>query len=96
MSYEFDENPYRAPSPSSFGDGDPRSPRQRGQDSSNLDPIDWILCIFCGTIGCIIGIVRLVQGKPSGGKMIAFSILFGVIWAVVRIGILALMGEVPN
>jgi hypothetical protein len=38
--------------------------------------IDYLLCIFCGTIGCIIGIVALLQGyHKRGGIMIGVSIV---------------------
>jgi hypothetical protein len=53
----------------------------------NLTPIDWVICVLCSGIGCIIGIVRMVQGKPSGAKMLGVSVLFMIIWTVVRLAI---------
>ena len=44
---------------------------------------DWLLCIFCSGIGCIVGIVRLAQGKPDAGKMIGVSILFAILWNII-------------
>ena len=35
-------------------------------------------------MGHIIGIIRMVQGNPSGGKMLGMSLLFGFLWNVVR------------
>jgi len=43
-----------------------------------------LLCVFCSGIACIIGIVRLIQGKPGAGKMVALSLVFVVIWNILR------------
>jgi hypothetical protein len=69
------DNPYSAPSDPGY---------QRPAESSDLTAADWLLCIFCSGIGCIIGIVRLIQGKPNAGKMIGISLLFAFLWNVVR------------
>jgi hypothetical protein len=52
--------------------------------SEGLTTTDWVICVLCSGIGCIIGIIRLIQGKPNAGKMIGISILFAVIWSIVR------------
>ena len=64
-------------------DLDISKPSQSG-GADDLSTVDWLLCIFCGTIGCIVGIVRLIQGRPSGAKMIGLSILFSVILGILR------------
>ena len=56
-------------------------------DSGELTTVDWLLCIFCSTIGCIVGIVRLVQGKANAGKMIGISVLFAILWTIVRFAV---------
>jgi hypothetical protein len=53
-------------------------------NSDDLTVVDWLLCIFCSAIGCIVGIVYLVRGDSRGGKMIGISILFIIIWNVLR------------
>lgn len=58
------------------------------QDSGDMTGADWVIAILCPGIGCIIGIVRLIQGKSSGGKMLGMSILFAVIWNIVRFAIM--------
>lgn len=60
-------------------------------DDSDLSTVDWILCIFCGTIACILGIVYAVQGKPKGLKMILVTIVIGFILNIfgVILGMLA-------
>lgn len=44
--------------------------------SEELTGTDWFLCIFCSGIGCIVGVVRMIQGNPVGIKMVGLSILF--------------------
>ncbi|WP_020470866.1 hypothetical protein [Zavarzinella formosa] len=64
---------------------DQRGRRRPSQDdSTGLTTVDWLLCIFCSGIGCIVGIVRLIQGKPNAGMMIGVSLLFAIIWNVIR------------
>lgn len=58
-------------------------------DDGSLSGGDWALIVLCSGIACIIGIVRLIQGKRNAGKMIGFSLLFVVIWNIIRFGILA-------
>jgi hypothetical protein len=70
------DNPFRLKSP----------PRV---SSSDLSGGDWLLCILCPGIGCIVGIVRLAQGHPNGGKMLGFSLLFGLLWNVLRFVLMA-------
>ncbi len=57
----------------------------RGPVQDDLTGFDWVLIVLCSGIACIIGIVRAIQGKPSGGKMIGYSVLFIVIWTVLRV-----------
>jgi hypothetical protein len=57
--------------------------RQAPPDA-DLTTVDWLLCVFCSGIACIIGIVRLIQGKPNAGKMIGVALLFSVIWTMLR------------
>lgn len=57
-------------------------------DDENLTGGDWALCILCGTIACILGIVYMIQGKPKGIKMIgvcfAVQMIGGVIIAILQ------------
>jgi hypothetical protein len=59
-------------------------PSRSSDKSGDLTTVDWLLCIFCSGIGCIIGIIRLIQGDPTGGKMIGFSLLFSFLWGILR------------
>jgi hypothetical protein len=66
-----------------YDDFDRRRGRGTEYQSSDLTALEWILCILCSGIGCIVGIVYLCQGNPKGGKMIGFSILFAIIGNVI-------------
>jgi len=79
-------NPFTAPPTSGAG-------AKVATESADLTTVDWLICILCSGIGCIVGIVRTVQGKPAGPKMIGISLLFIVIWTVVRLAIEASMRQ---
>jgi hypothetical protein len=50
---------------------------------TDLTPLDWVLAILCGLIGCIVAIVYISQGKPKGTKMLIINIVAIVIWNVI-------------
>jgi hypothetical protein len=54
---------------------------------SNLTTVDWVLCILCSGIGCILGIVYMIQGKPKGIKMVGISVAVSIVWAIVRVAL---------
>lgn len=62
---------------------------RRGGSASDddLSSGDWVLAILCSGIGCIIGIVWLIQGKRKAGKMIGVSLLCAFLWNVLRFAI---------
>lgn len=64
--------------------------RSSGDDDDDLTTSDWLAAILCSGIGCIVGLVYLVQGKPKAGKMIGVSLLFIVLWNVIRFGLVAM------
>ena len=61
-----------------------------GPDDDKMTPLDWLLCIFCGNIGCIVAIVYLSLGKPKAGKMLVVSICVQVLLGIL-LGILNAM-----
>lgn len=62
--------------------------KRRGKSSdANLTGVEVLLAILCSAIGCIVGIVYVTQGKPKGAKMVGLSLLFVVIWNVVRFAV---------
>ncbi|MGO8749844.1 MAG: hypothetical protein ACLQNE_28195 [Thermoguttaceae bacterium] len=64
--------------------------KKRSAQDENLTTSDWVICILCGTIGCIGGIIYAIQGKPKGMKMVGISILASIVWGIVRVVILAM------
>ncbi len=67
---------------------------QHSDANSDLTTGDWVLAILCAKIGCIIGIVWMIQGKPKGGKMVGISLLFVFLWNVL-VGIIMSLGGAP-
>ena len=51
-------------------------------DGEEMGAGEWLVCVFCPGIGCIVGIVRAIQGKSTGGKMIGISLGMAVVWNV--------------
>ena len=67
-----------------------------GSSSSDddLTTLDWIVCIFpvCA-IGCIAGIIYMIQGKPKGIKMLGISVVAIIIWNIISFVVqMALVG----
>jgi ribosomal protein L40E len=53
-------------------------------EDESLTPGDWVFCILCGGIACIVGIVYAIQGKPKGLKMVGVSLLAQLFWGAIR------------
>ena len=71
-----------------------RQVRTSGRSSDeDLDTIEWVICILCCGIGCIVGIVYMIQGKPKGGKMVLISICAGVIGNILNAVLQALVQQ---
>lgn len=58
-----------------------------GSDEDDMTGLDWVLAIFCSGIGCIVGIIWLIQGKPKAAKMIGVSLGMAIVWNIVRFAI---------
>jgi hypothetical protein len=50
---------------------------------ANLGPAEILVAILCAGIGCIIGVVWMIQGKPKGTKMFGISFVAGIIWNII-------------
>ena len=57
--------------------------RSYSSDDDDLTTLEWVICILCGGIGCIVGIIYAIQGKPKGMKMIGVSIAAIIIWNII-------------
>ena len=58
-------------------------------DDEDLSAGEWVVAIVCSGIGCIAGIVWMIQGKPKGWKMLVVSLIADVVKAVIRFGLLS-------
>lgn len=56
-----------------------------GPTDSQLQPLDWFAAIACAPLGCLVGLVYLINGKPKAGKMLLVSILVSVVLNVAGI-----------
>ena len=56
--------------------------RAGGEDIDNPSAGEWAICILLAGIGCIVGIVYAVQGKPKGLKMVGISVVAAIFWNV--------------
>jgi len=56
-----------------------------GGDGDDLTAAEWLVAILCSGIGCIVGLVWMISGKPKGKKMVLVSILMILVWTVVRV-----------
>ena len=52
---------------------------------SNLSGGEWVVAIVCSGIGCICGIVWMIQGKPKGLKMFGVSLAAAFFWNVCNV-----------
>jgi hypothetical protein len=55
-----------------------------GAGDDDMSAGEWVVAILCSGIGCICGIIWMIQGKPKGKKMFGVSLLFTVLWSVIR------------
>jgi predicted RNA-binding Zn-ribbon protein involved in translation (DUF1610 family) len=59
--------------------------KKSGASDENLSVPEVLVAVLCASIGCIVGIVWMIQGKPKGLKMFALSLVMSVIGAVVNV-----------
>lgn len=59
--------------------------KKSGADAGeDLSTGDWIVALLCSGIGCIAGIVWMIQGKPKGKKMFLVSLIVAFFWGFLR------------
>lgn len=83
---KYGENPY-ASEGKSF---DNEMKHKAAAADADMSTGDWVVAILCSGIGCIAGIIWMIQGKPKGSKMLGISLLMIVVWNVIRFGIAGL------
>lgn len=52
-----------------------RTQSGRLSDVDEMTTSDWIIAIVCPGIGCIGGVIYMIQGKPKGGKILGISLV---------------------
>ncbi len=65
-----------------------------GYEDDDLSTGEWVIAILCSGIGCIVGIIWMIQGKPKGKKMFLVSLAVQGFWMVVRV-LLSVVAEAP-
>jgi DNA-directed RNA polymerase subunit M/transcription elongation factor TFIIS len=55
------------------------------KEDTDLNAGEWVLCILCSFVGCIVGIVYAIQGKPKGWKMIGISFMVQFVLGIIRV-----------
>jgi predicted RNA-binding Zn-ribbon protein involved in translation (DUF1610 family) len=50
---------------------------------ADLSVGDWVICILCSGIGCILAIIYIIQGKPKGTKMLIISLAVQAFWTII-------------
>ncbi|MBL9161780.1 MAG: zf-TFIIB domain-containing protein [Planctomycetaceae bacterium] len=58
--------------------------RKATGEDADLSTGEWALAILCSGIGCLMGIIWMVQGKPKGKKMFLVSFAMQIVWGVIR------------
>ena len=70
---------------------DPELKKRAKKDKTDVDADmttgDWVIAILCSGIGCIAGIIWMIQGKPKGKKMFFVSLGVQLFWGAVRVAI---------
>ncbi len=61
-------------------------------EDEDLSVGEWVLGILCSLIGCIVGIIWIIQGKPKGKKLLFVSLAAWAVWFVIQM----LIGAIAN
>ena len=59
----------------------------KGGDDDDMTTGDWVAAVLCSGIGCIAGIIWMIQGKKKGLKMFGISFGFSIFWSIIRVAI---------
>ncbi|MEZ6058579.1 MAG: hypothetical protein R3C01_17910 [Planctomycetaceae bacterium] len=62
-----------------------KAKRASSSGEEEMTVVDGVICVLCPGIGCILGIIRAIQGNATGGKMIGISIGMIIFWNVLKV-----------
>lgn len=63
--------------------------------NDDLTVIDWIIAVFCPCLACILGVVYLLQGKASGGKLIGVTFVIMILQGLIG-GLISAVQQAMN
>jgi hypothetical protein len=58
-----------------------------GAGDDDMTGGEWFIALVCSGIGCICGVIWMIQGKPKGKKMFFVSLAATVFWNIVRFAV---------
>jgi predicted RNA-binding Zn-ribbon protein involved in translation (DUF1610 family) len=61
-----------------------KSKKALGAGAEDLSTGDIVVALLCSGIGCIAGLVWMIQGKPKGMKMFGLSFVMVIVWGVIN------------
>ncbi len=59
-----------------------RQKKKGGYSDDDMSVGDWVAALLCSHIGCIAGIIWMIQGKSKGTKMFLISLGMSVVWSI--------------
>jgi len=62
-----------------------RRKKKVATEDEDMSTGEWVIAILCSGIGCIVGIIWMIQGKPKGKKMLMVSLAVQGFWFVVQV-----------
>lgn len=68
-----------------FGQVDRLSRRSSSSAGDDIGAVELIMIFCCPGIACIVGIVRMLSGNESGGKLVLYALLSAGFWFVVQL-----------
>ena len=58
---------------------------QFGAGDATLTTGETVVAVLCSGIGCIMGLVWMIQGKPKGLKMFGLSFMMVIVWNILSV-----------
>jgi predicted RNA-binding Zn-ribbon protein involved in translation (DUF1610 family) len=59
--------------------------KKYGPGDQELSTSEVVIAVLCSGIGCIAGLVWMIQGKPKGMKMFGISFVMVIVWNVINL-----------
>jgi predicted RNA-binding Zn-ribbon protein involved in translation (DUF1610 family) len=64
-----------------------KSQKKVNPGDSDMSTGEYVLAFVCSGIGCIMGVIYMIQGKPKGLKMFLISLGMSVVWTLIRVAL---------